>query len=196
MTFERELIKHLVSHPGDYAGALKRLPKNLLMMFVHAYQAYMFNFALSERMARGISLTEPDIGEIVIPIDRNGLPYHERPIVVTEENRELMLRRIAEKRAFISSVLFGYESEFSSGRMGEIEREIVEREELSQEDFIIPQIREVSSKGNRREILAPVSELQWKVEDDGVWFEFELTKGNYATVLLREYMKSRDIMDY
>lgn len=196
LTFERELIRHLVSHPRDYAGALRRLPKNLLMMFVHAYQAYMFNLALSERMARGISLTEPDVGEIVIPIDRNGLPYHERPIVVTEENRELMARRIKEKRAFISSVLFGYESEFSGGRMGEIEREIVEKEGLKREDFIIPQIREVSSKGNRREILAPVSGLQWKVEEAGVWFEFELTKGNYATVLMREYMKSMDIMDY
>ena len=196
LTFEREMLEHLAAVPGDYAGALKRLPKNLLMMFVHAYQAYMFNLAVSERMQRGISLTEPDVGEIVIPIDRNGLPYHERPMTVTEGNRELMARRIKEGRAFISSVLFGSESEFSGGRMGEIEREIVEREGLKREDFIIPQIREISSRGHRREILAPVSGLKWNLKEGGVWFEFQLTKGNYATVLLREYMKSGDIMDY
>ncbi len=196
LTFEREMLEHLAERPGDYAGALKRLPKNLLMMFVHAYQAYMFNLALSERISRGMSLTEPDVGEIVIPIDRNGLPYHERPMRVTEANRELMARRIKEKRAFISSVLFGSESEFSGGAMGEIEREIVEREGIRREDFIIPQIREISSRGHRREILAPVSGLKWSVENGGVWFEFSLTKGNYATVLLREYMKSGDIMDY
>ncbi len=196
LTFEREMLEHLATMPGDYSGALKRLPKNLLMMFVHAYQAYMFNLAVSERIERGISLTEPNVGEIVIPIDRNGLPYHERPMRVTEGNRELMSRRIKEGRAFISSVLFGCESEFSGGVMGEIEREIVEREGLKREDFIIPQIREISSKGHRREILAPVKGLKWSVEGGGVWFEFELTKGNYATVLLREYMKSGDIMDY
>jgi len=196
LTFEREMLEHLAAQPGDYAGALKRLPKNLLMMFVHAYQAYMFNLAVSERIGRGIGLAEPDVGEIIIPIDRNDLPYHERPMTVTEANRELMARRIKERRGFISSVLFGSESEFSGGRMGEIEREIVEKEGLKREDFIIPQIREISSKGHRREILAPVSGLKWKVEDGGVWFEFELTKGNYATVLLREYMKSGDIMDY
>ncbi|HJX04259.1 MAG TPA: tRNA pseudouridine(13) synthase TruD, partial [Thermoplasmata archaeon] len=43
LTFERMMIAHLKDHPEDYAGALKKLPRNLLMMFVHAYQSYIFN---------------------------------------------------------------------------------------------------------------------------------------------------------
>lgn len=40
---ERTLLGHLASGPNDYAGALRKLPRSLLLMFVHAYQSYLFN---------------------------------------------------------------------------------------------------------------------------------------------------------
>ena len=52
MTFERTLLGHLSRKQEDFSGALKMLPRNLVMMFVHAYQSYLFNRILSRRIDR------------------------------------------------------------------------------------------------------------------------------------------------
>ena len=63
-------------------------------------------------------------------------------------------------------------------------------EGLRPEDFIIPELPRISSKGTRREVLAPLRDLRATVEDDGLRVDVELTRGAYATCLLREYTKS------
>jgi tRNA pseudouridine13 synthase len=47
LTYENALLNHLVNDPEDYTGALRKLPPNLSQMFIHAYQGYIFNKALS-----------------------------------------------------------------------------------------------------------------------------------------------------
>ncbi len=47
LTYENALLNHLVNYPEDYIGALRKLPPNLSQMFIHAYQGYIFNKALS-----------------------------------------------------------------------------------------------------------------------------------------------------
>lgn len=37
------MLNHLVREPGDYAGALRRLPKKMRTMLVHAYQSHLWN---------------------------------------------------------------------------------------------------------------------------------------------------------
>ncbi len=48
LRFERTLLGHLVNNENDYIGALRKLPKFLKIMFVHAYQSYIFNEFLKE----------------------------------------------------------------------------------------------------------------------------------------------------
>ena len=43
MNYERAMLHHLYTNPGDYAGALHELPPKLLSMFVSAYQSWLFN---------------------------------------------------------------------------------------------------------------------------------------------------------
>jgi tRNA pseudouridine13 synthase len=194
--FERMMVTHLVENPGDYIGALRRLPRNLLMMFVHAYQSYMFNRILSERMRRGIPIHEPVEGDFVLPLDKNGVPDHDNPIDVTADNIGKARRNSAAGKAFVAGVLFGTDSVFAEGVMGEIERKVVEAEGISAQDFQIVGLREASSKGSRRELLAPVRGLAIDFpDDDAVRFTFALNKGCYATCLLREFMKA-DISHY
>lgn len=52
LKFERTLIAHLAEHPNDYAGALRALPKFLKIMFVHAYQAQLFNEFLEQAIKK------------------------------------------------------------------------------------------------------------------------------------------------
>jgi tRNA pseudouridine13 synthase len=190
-TFERTMISHLVERPDDFIGALRRLPRNLLMMFVHAYQSYMFNRMLSERMRRGVPIERPVVGDFVLPLDKTGNPDQDRPIEVTDDNLEKVTKHALDRKAFVSGLLYGTDSAYSGGVMGEIERWAVESEELSRPDFQIVGLREASSKGSRRALLAPTKDLRIEFGEDGaVVFGFELNKGCYATCLLREFMKA------
>jgi len=45
---EAAVINYLVKYPKDYANAIRKLPKNIRRMFVHAFQSFVFNKTLSE----------------------------------------------------------------------------------------------------------------------------------------------------
>ena len=190
LSFEKIMVEHIVSSPDDWKGAIGKLPKNLQMMFVHAYQSYLFNKMLSGRMSKGLPLNRPAIGDIIIPLDTNKIPQHENPIVTTPGNIDLVARQVRSGRAFVTISLFGSESKISDGEMGEIERSVIDGERVSGKDFIVPDLPYCSSKGSRREILCPVADLSHRIVDEGYEMSFSLPKGNYATCLLREYMKS------
>jgi tRNA pseudouridine13 synthase len=196
LTFERMAIGYLARNPGDYVGAIQVMPPNLQMMFVHAYQSYLFNRMLSERVRRGMPLNRPSVGDIVLPADRLGLPDHDHGVPVTAANLDLVDRQVRNGRAFVSAVLFGSESVLCEGEMGDIERKIIAEEGLERRDFVVPYLHQCSSKGNRREILGHIGDLAYEVGDEGVKFSFSLNKGCYATSLLREFMKKGELMDY
>lgn len=44
---EAALLNYLVNNPKDFRGAFRELPKNLRLLFVHAFQSYIFNLTLS-----------------------------------------------------------------------------------------------------------------------------------------------------
>ena len=190
LSFEKTMISHLSEHPDDWIGCIEILPRNLQMMFVHAYQSYLFNMMLSERMRSGMPLNAPTVGDIVIPLDSDKIPLHENPILTTQNNIDLVTRQVKTGRAFITITLFGSESTLSEGEMGEIERKIIGSENISERDFIVPGLSHCNSKGSRRELLCPVNDLSFNIEEDGYKVRFSLSKGNYATCLMREFMKS------
>jgi tRNA pseudouridine13 synthase len=190
LTFERTLIAHLKDSPEDYIGALRRLPQNLLMMFVHAYQSYLFNRILSQRIRDGMSLREPEIGDIVLPLTKTNVPDHDTSILVASDNLQKATRQAREGKAFVSGLIYGTSSVFAEGRMGEIEKRIIEGEDIKRMDFQIVGLREASSKGTRRELLAPYKDLSIDFGQREANLKFSLNKGCYATSLMREFMKA------
>ena len=195
MSFEKIMVEHLIKNPDDDLGAISKLPTNLQMMLTHAYQSYLFNVMLSKRMEFEIPLNRPIEGDIAIPVDANRIPMHERPIIVTAKNIDLVERQIRSGKAFLTVSLFGTESIIADGRMGEIERSVIANEKIKNEDFMVPGLPHCSSKGSRREMICPVGDITHSVSDNNYKISFSLPKGNYATCLIREYMKS-DITAY
>ncbi|RLI52004.1 MAG: tRNA pseudouridine(13) synthase TruD, partial [Candidatus Thorarchaeota archaeon] len=201
LNFEKAILNKLVQDPEDFISALKELPKNLLTMFVYAYQSYLFNKILSERIKEKLPLNQATVGDVILPI-RKGL-IDEKGIVVNEKNIEKVNKQISKGKAVVSGVLFGSNSIFSEGEMGEIERTIIEKEKIDPRDFIIPDIPYISSSGTRRPLIAPVKNLEFEIvkndsdpKKEALLLSFTLKKGCYATSLLREVMKADDIKNY
>jgi len=189
-SFEKAILNHLVQHPGDFVGALLSLPKNLQMMFIHAYQGYLFNRALSRRVKEGLPLNRPVVGDFVLPVGFDGIPISRRLIPVESHNLEKIAAQVREGRAAVSGMLPGSQIPTALGRMGEIERAVLENEGVQARDFLVPDAPRLSSKGLRRPLLVAPRNFEATVEGGALRFRFELPPGAYATSLLREYMKA------
>ena len=154
LNYERSMLDALSKNPNDFAGALRRLPKKLRWMLVHAYQSFLFNMILS------LSI------EMEINVDK--IP------------------------------LFGYESSFSTGRLGEIEKSVLEKTGISFDHFKIPTMPELSSRGFLREAFIKIDPGFEIMEDElfdtkKVLIKFSLPTGSYATVVMREFMKTNPL---
>lgn len=201
LNFEKAILNRLIQNPADFSGALQELPKNLLMMFVHAYQSYLFNRILSERLRRGLPIHQAIPGDLISPM-RNSTVQDEY-LPVTHTNIDKVNRQLLKKKAVVTGLLVGSEPHFAEGEIGEIEHMVIEKEKIDPRDFIIPEIPFLSSSGSRRALLALLPTLEWMMHPDDVYpgkqaltLRFELQKGCYATSLLREIMKANDPKNY
>jgi tRNA pseudouridine13 synthase len=170
LTYERNMLSHLAMRSGDFIGAFHRLPKKLCQLFIQAYQSYLFNRFLSENIRCGL--------------------LQENPAGYT-------LKLTVDDREYLALPLIGYQQTVSTGKQGEIEKRILEEEEIQLDNFRIPLMPEISSKGKLRTALTPLRDFKMDEsnEDEANLgkrknnMSFALMKGSYATVPLREFMK-------
>ncbi|MGP8320227.1 MAG: tRNA pseudouridine(13) synthase TruD [Methanosarcinaceae archaeon] len=195
LRYERSMMHHLVTDPNDFTGAFGILSKSIRMLFVHAYQSYLLNQILCERIKEGLPLNSTVEGDIVCFKNRDGLPDISRTEYVTSKNLNGMNNLLRRRRAFVTAPLIGYNTEWASGQQGEIEHRIFEKSGVPIDGFKVPLMPELASKGLRREIILHVQPGYAVSEDElnpgktKAILEFSLPKGSYATTLLREYMK-------
>jgi tRNA pseudouridine13 synthase len=194
MGFERAMLEHLAQRPDDAEGALLRLPGNLRSMFVYAAQSVLFNRVVARRLDAGMGLNEPHLGDLVVGVDADGIPEKDRLHEVTQRNLERVRKLCAQGKALVTGAIFGSEAPLAKGKMGEIERAVVEEAGYARDDWRVPHLPEVASFGTRRELLAPLGPVRWEkgADEHGAFVElsFFLLKGTYATCLLREVMKT------
>ncbi len=196
LRYERFMLGHLVKYPNDFVGAFRELPRRLRKLFVQAYQSYLFNRFLSERIRRGIPLDEPQVGDYTIRLDENGLPTEEYD-QATETNIQTIEQLVKEGKMCVAAPLVGPDQLPSKGLQGEIEQAILEAENVAPEEFNIPSMPEATAEGRVRAALNPVwnlvmEEISEDKENEGkqmMKLGFTLNRGSYATVILREFMK-------
>jgi len=192
--YERLMLKYLSKYPKDFLGAFRRLPIKLRRLFVQAYQSYLFNRFLSERMKRKIPLTHAQRGDYVLKIEAKGLPV-DSSIQVEDGNLHAVTSKVEEGQMALALPIIGFDQHLSGGIQGEIEREILEQEGVQPKDFQLKKMPESSVRGGLRKALASVMDMNFEIsrivaEDEVIAkFGFTLHKGSYATVVLREFMK-------
>ena len=196
MLFERQLLGHLSRNEGDYTGAILQLPESLSKMLVHGYQSLIFNRVLDMRIKEGIDVCLPQIGDYIMPADGYGGPDQRVTIEVTERNQSKLSKRCTEGKAWIAGLLPGANSNFSKGRQGELEKEVMNDFRVKFKDFIIDDIPELSSYGMYRPLFQKYNDIKVDFDSDDPVLTFWLHKGTYATSFLREIMKSSDVTVY
>jgi len=191
LEFERAMLKSLVKRE-DYISALKALPINLRTMLVYAYQSYLFNRILSERIRRKLT-GRVLMNDIIKPLDAH-LDPEDEDISVTERNMAKVERNFRKGRCSPTGAIPGYDSLIPEGEEGNIEHEVLKGIDL--EKFWIYRMPELSARGLRR-ALQIRTKINCTIEDESTAsFSFYLPKGTYATSLLREIMKSDDPRSY
>ena len=200
LRFERLMLRHLVVKPEDFVGAFRRLPLKLQTLFVQAYQSYLFNRFLSERIKNGFSLGKVEVGDYMVNVERSGLPMVNVAKVAGAENLSKVNELVKGGRMRVALPLIGIKQRPSQGVMGQIEREILEEEGVEKENFRVGAIPETSRRGGLRSVVAPVKNFKVygvsacaaNEREHQADLSFILLRGSYATVLLREIMKPID----
>ncbi|MFB0561623.1 MAG: tRNA pseudouridine(13) synthase TruD [Candidatus Lokiarchaeia archaeon] len=198
LNYERVMLKHLSQHPNDILGAFRRLPRGLLRMFIHAVQSYLFNRILSLRYKYGFPLNRAIPGDIVNSVDNISPNDY---ILVTEETVSKINEEIKSGKLGVSIPLIGYDSILPENKPRDMVEKILQEEELNPSMFRLQSVPEISSRGMFRLIILRISDLKIldingdEISDDAtkLTVSFSLPKGSYATVVLREFMKTDPI---
>ncbi len=168
LRYERLLLEHLARVPTDFAGAIRRLPRTIALMFVHSVESYIFNKELEARVGDGL-LTPVD-GDLRCATNSFGFPDFD---TVKEGKGNMAV-----------SMLVGYDKPANDAQ-----KKILDELGVTQDMFKVKSMPELNCKGTYRVMFAPYIGFEHKEDGDNTIFKFSLPSGSYATVLMNEFMK-------
>lgn len=168
MDIERIVIKEMIEH-GDAFRAIRAIPISLRRFYVQAYQSFIFNKSLSAAFSDGENMFEAESGDICF--DLKGIIGK-------------FIKGLDQKLAL---PFVGY-SYYKKTRFDYQISQIMQQEEVTPKDFFIKEMQEVSNEGGFRQAAIDCS--NYSSHDNVV--EFTLSRGSFATILLREIMKPAD----
>ena len=189
LRYERAML-YRYKETKSWKKAFATLPRPIVRLFIHSYQSYLFNKALSRRIEEGLPLKEALVGDVVCQV-KYGIPLRTRTYRVTKGTLDFVNEKIRKGEAMVTGPLFGFQTRLADGEMGKIEKEILEEEGLTLEMFKMKALKILSEPGGRRELLIKPKEFKYRAikDEEAMAFKFFLPRGVYATSVLREIMK-------
>jgi len=168
-SIEKEVLDHISKFPNDFIGAIKKVPKKIRMMYVHAFQSLIFNKTISELMilkTKEYKKVDYSNGFFVFP------------------KKEIKNAKIP---------IIGFGTEFKDNKLRDISLKILEEEGIKLRDFIIRGMLELASEGDERDMFVNAEDIKTKVEKDEInknkkkfIISFKLPKGSYATIVIKK----------
>jgi tRNA pseudouridine13 synthase len=211
--YEKSMLEHLVEKPKDFKGAFQTLPNSLQLLMIHSIQSMAFNHSLSARINSGLSLIEPTHGDLVAPLQSDGRIDVGKMASVSETNLHRCIRNCQLGRLVITGTLPGRDAVFAGGEPGKHEVCGVEKAGLNGISWVVPSIPRLTTSGTRRALSVPFRDFsveqapestslsnrwedgpvkgdRWHPDGACLRLRFTLPAGTYATVLMRELMRS------
>ena len=211
--YESSMLQHLVKRPDDYVGAFKTLPNSLQLLIVHSIQSLAFNHSLSQRITSGLSLIEPEEGDLVAPLMANGRIDVGKMAHVSPTNLERCRRNCKLGRLVVTGTLPGRNSSLAEAEPGKHEVAGISQAGLDGVDWVVNRIPRLTTSGTRRALSVPFKDIsveqapeaeilsqrweegpndgdRWHPEGASLRLRFTLPAGAYATVMMREIMRS------
>ena len=176
---EKQVIAYL-SKSLDYTKAFRVLPPTVSSLFIHAYQAKIFNEAVLERIKQ-TPLNEVELGDIV-SMQRQGDYYRTQ---VNKSNIERVKSGMKNGEINVIAPLIGYNSIVPKSALGKLTIELIEKDGITKDSFRVEGATFLESSGAYRNILGGYKDLLYAPENEGARFKFFLYKGEYATIFLK-----------
>jgi len=174
------LCRAMAKNGGNAKRALHALDRNLLRFYTSAYQSWLFNHVVAERIGEIDRVLEGDLAWL----HRNGAVFLVKDVAVDQPRAEQL-------EISASGPLFGRRMSTPLGRPLEIEREVLRASGHAEEAFARP--GPLQWQGARRALRFPLAELELAqgADEFGAFVElkFSLPPGCYATAVLREILK-------
>jgi tRNA pseudouridine13 synthase len=170
---ERPVASYLAGHPGAFGFAFERLDQNLRILYVSAYQSWLWNRTLAALVRK-----LPDTYEVEYAAGKHVF-YRTLDPAAHDRLAELAIPLITPSEKF-------------EGEIAGIISALLREEKVEQRQFRLKKLAKTFfGKGRRDALVAPVG-LTDRAGDDELspgrrrmTLSFELPKGSYATVLLK-----------
>ncbi|HIE46244.1 MAG TPA: tRNA pseudouridine(13) synthase TruD [Nitrosopumilus sp.] len=170
MDIERIVLKEMIEH-GDPLRAIRAIHLSLRRFYISAYQSFIFNQSLSSAYLDGENLFEAQSSDVCFDF------------------KGIIGKYVKGLDQYLALPFVGY-SYYKKTRFDYQISKILEQEEIAPKDFFIKEMQEVSSEGGFRQAAIHCSD--YSSHDNMV--DFSLSRGSFATILLREIMKPSDPM--
>jgi len=168
MDIERIVLREMIDS-GDSKKSIRKIPLSLRRFYVQAYQSFLFNCTLSSAFSDGENLFESYEGDVCFDF------------------KGILGKYLKGADQLLAIPFVGY-SYYKKTRFDYQISKILDFEEISPKDFFIKEMQEVSNEGGFRQGALLCS--NYTNEDNTL--EFTLSRGSFATILLREIMKPED----
>lgn len=168
MDLERIVINEILKHDNALT-AIRALPISIKRLYIQAYQSFIFNKTLSMVFSDGEDLFLPKENDVCY--DKNGL-----------------IGRFVNDPSHLLAVPYVGYSYFKKTRFDYQISKILTEEEILPKDFFIREIQEASNEGGFRSASIKIDD--YSVTNNII--SFTLSRGSFATILLREIMKPED----
>ena len=147
LRLEYSMLSHLSRRPGDYKGAIMSLPRNVSLLFIHAFQSHMFNILLSERITEAKdsgNQLELEEGEYFCG-ETFGFPDTTK----------------TEAEGWICAKIIGHGSPLNVR-----EKKLFETFGITKDSFKMKDLPALASKGSHRTLLAPLKDFVFDEADE------------------------------
>jgi len=181
---DRRIINYLMMHPFYFRQAFEMMNPNLILLFLHSYQSFIWNKGLNRLFLKYLNLAKKNNKNII------KVPYLLGEFIFYQSLEDDVLKTLQE----LSIPFITHKTVFPDETMSAIFSEILKEEDIAQNDFRIHGMAKTYfRKGERKAIIFPETLSLKGVENDDLakskrlktTIELQLPRGAYATIIIK-----------